>query len=106
MKRLLATMDRRPWTLAALAALGATLLLCGALPLAASPELIDLLIAQGDARLALGVAGIFAGALLLFRVLLRHRPLPEEQIDQMGSTPPPPASAQRETEPARGSYLR
>lgn len=103
MKRFLAAMDRRPWTLAALAALGATLLLCGALPLWASPDLLDLLIAQGDARLALGLGLVFAGSLLLFRVLLRHRPLPEEQVDEMVSTPPPPA--QRE-EPARGSYLR
>jgi len=103
---MLATMDRRPWALAALAALGGTLLLCGLLPLAASPELIELLIAQGDTRLALGLALVFAGALLIFRVLLRHRPLPEEQVDEMVSTPPPPASAQREAEPARGSYLR
>lgn len=105
MKRLLAAMDRRPWTLAVFASAGATLLLCGALPLAAPPEVLDALIAFGDARLGLGLLGVFAAGLVMFRVLLRHRKLPEEELDE----PAPKAveTARREIEPPRnGGYLR
>ena len=106
MKRALAAMDRRPWTLAFFAALGTTLLVCGALPLAAPPELLDALVAAGDARLSLALLGVFACGLAVFRVLLRRRKLPEEELDE----PAPPRPVSRpppEAEPARnGGYLR
>jgi hypothetical protein len=105
MKRLLAAMDRRPWALAALASAGATLLLCGALPLAASAETLDALIELGDTRLGLCVAGAFALGVPAFRLLLWRRRLPEEELDDEPPARAPQASARREPEPSRG-YLR
>lgn len=104
MRNPLSALSMRPWTLAAIASAGATLLLCGALPLLAPPEFLDQLVAWGDARLELGLGASFAAGLLLFRVLLRRRRRPEEELDD---APPPkvPEAARREVEPARG-YLR
>ncbi len=104
MRNPLSALSTKPWTVAAIASSGATLLLCGALPLLAPPELLDGLVAMGDARLELGLGASFAAGLFLFRVLLRRRRLPEEELDE---TPPPraPEAARREVEPARG-YLR
>jgi hypothetical protein len=85
-------LERRPWTLAIVAAIGMTLLLPSAVALYGPPDLLDGAIALGDARLALGLAALFAGSAGLFRVLLRRRRLAEESVDEeaIPSHPPPP----------------
>src|SRR5207245_8540791 len=52
--------DRAPWALAAIASLGATLLVPSALALLAPPEWLDAALALGDRRLALALLALFA----------------------------------------------
>jgi hypothetical protein len=91
--RRLALLERRPWTLALVAAGGVTLLVPSALALYGPPELLDAGIALGDARLALGLAGLFALSAGALRLLLRRRRLAEEQIDEEPIPPHPNAPA-------------
>src|SRR4051812_34544770 len=92
-RRSLLLLERRPWTLAVIAALGATLLVPSALALYGPPELLDAAIALGDVRLGAGVAGLFLAAVAIFRVALRRRRLPEEALDD---DPAPAAPANRD----------
>jgi hypothetical protein len=80
--RRLALLERRPWTLALIGAAGLTLLVPSVLALYGPPELLDAGIALGDARLALGLAGLFAISAGILRLLLRRRRLAEEQLDE------------------------
>ena len=91
----LALLERRPWTLALIGAAGLTLLLPSALALYGPPELLDAGIALGDARLALGLAGLFAIGAGILRLLLRRRRLAEEQLDEEPSLPHPDAAPTR-----------
>ena len=71
--RWLETMERRPWALAAIAALGATLLVPSAFALLAPPELLDAAVALGDRRLALAVLALFAICTSGFRLSFQRR---------------------------------
>jgi hypothetical protein len=97
--RRLALLERRPWTLALIGAAGLTLLVPSVLALYGPPELLDAGIALGDARLALGLAGLFAISAGILRLLLRRRRLAEEQLDE---EPIPP---HRDAAPTR-AHLR
>src|SRR5207237_7060068 len=59
------------------------------------PELLDAGIALGDARLALGLAGVFAFSAGALRLLLRRRRLAEEQFDEVPILPHPDAAPTR-----------
>jgi len=91
----LALLERRPWTLALIGAAGLTLLVPSALALYGPPELLDAGIALGDARLALGLLGLFAISAGVLRLLLRRRRLAEERIDEEAVLPPPDAATTR-----------
>ena len=93
--RRLALLERRPWTLALIGAAGLTLLVPSALALYGPPELLDAGIALGDARLALGLAGVFAFSAGALRLLLRRRRLAEEQFDEEPILPHPDAAPTR-----------
>jgi len=93
--RRLALLERRPWTLALIGAAGLTLLIPSALALYGPPELLDAGIALGDARLAFGLAGLFAISAGVLRVLLRRRRLAEEQFDEEPILPHPDAAPTR-----------
>jgi hypothetical protein len=99
--RRLALLERRPWTLALISAMGVTLLVPSALALYGPPELLDTAMALGDARLGFGLAALFAGSAGILRLVLRRRRLPEEQLDEepvlarRDASDPPPASAPR-----------
>jgi hypothetical protein len=84
-----ALVQRRPWLVAALGAAGVTL--CGAAGFAlfAPLPLLERASALGDARLGGILAAGFAAGLLLCRLLLVRRRLPEERVDEA------PARAQR-----------
>jgi len=82
-------LERRPWTLAAIAGLGVTLLVPSALALYGPPELLDAAIALGDARLGFGLVALFFLSLGVLRIALRRRRLPEEALDE---EPPPEAT--------------
>jgi hypothetical protein len=94
-RRSLFLLERRPWTLAAIAGLGLTLLLPSAIALYGPPELLDAAIALGDVRLAAGLAALFFTSLAVFRVALRRRRLPEEAVDE-----PEPAAPSNRDAPA------
>ena len=91
-RRTLLRIERRPWTLAAVAAAGLTLLLPSAVALYGPPELLDSAIRMGDAGLIAVAAGLFAVSTCVFRVLLRRRRLAEEAVDEEpGPSRPAPA---------------
>jgi hypothetical protein len=87
--RRMALLERRPWTLALIAAAGVALLVPSVLALYGPPEMLDSAVALGDTRLALGIAGLFVVSTGAFRLLLRRRRLAEEQVDEE----PPPAES-------------
>jgi hypothetical protein len=89
--RRLLLLERRPWTLAAIAGLGLTLLVPSAVALYGPPELLDAAIALGDVRLAFGLAALLAISIAVLRVALRRRRLPEEAVDDDSVAAPPPA---------------
>ena len=93
MKRL--SLERRPWALAAIAAIGITLLLSSAFALLAPPELLDAAVALGDRRLALALAALFLVSGGLVRLLLVRRRSQEEDLERAEEPHPPPV--QRET---------
>ena|SRR5437867_53354 len=82
MKRLrLATLERRPWMLAVIAAAGITLLLPSAAALLLPPDLLDRAVALGERRLELSLLGLFAISACLGRLVLRRRARAEEELD-------------------------
>jgi uncharacterized BrkB/YihY/UPF0761 family membrane protein len=91
LRRSLLRLERRPWTLAIIAALGVTLLIPSVLALYGPADLLDQAILLGDLRLLAGLATIFVLAACFFRVALRRRRLPEEAVDEEPA-PAPPAS--------------
>jgi len=85
--------ERRPWTMALLAATGSTLLLPSAFALLAPPSLLDAAVALGDRNLMLCVAGLFALSAALARLAMTRRRTPEESLSEQ----PDPPEVQRET---------
>jgi hypothetical protein len=75
-------LERRPWTLAAIAGLGVTLLVPSALALYGPPELLDAAIGLGDVRLCSGLVALFLLSVGVLRAALRRRRLPEEALDE------------------------
>jgi len=92
-RRMLLRVERRPWTLAAVAALGLTLLVPSALALYGPPEWLDSAVAFGNARLGLGLAALFAVSWGVLRIAMRRRRLREEEVDE---EPPPERMARRD----------
>jgi len=88
MGRRLARLERRPWTLAIIAASGITLLLPSAAALLLPPDLLDRAVALGEWRLELSLLGLFAISACLGRLVLRRRPRAEEDLeDDAGAGP-------------------
>jgi hypothetical protein len=79
--RWLAAVERRPWALAVIASLGATLLVPSALALLLPPESLDAAVALGDRRLTLALLALFAVFTSLFRLSFRRRHSAEEDLD-------------------------
>jgi hypothetical protein len=108
--RPLQLLERAPWALALLAALGATLLVPSALALLAPPDLLDALWALGDRRLALLLAGLFVCSGALARRLLRRVESVEAEADLGELEPPSPGQPEQvEEKPvqrALGGHLR
>lgn len=73
--------ERAPWTLAAIASMGATLLVSGALALLAPPEWLDAAVALGDRRLALALLALFAIGTAAFRLSFHRRRSAEDDLD-------------------------
>jgi len=115
MRHGLARLERRPWTLAVIAAAGITLLLPSGAALLLPPDLLDRAVALGDWRLELSLLGLFAISACLARLALRRRARAEEELEDAVSAGPPAVGSHRpaplvEREdlaagPARG-YLR
>ena len=80
--------ERRPWTMALVAASGLTLLLPSAFALLAPPELLDAAVALGDQRLGLGAFGVFVVSALLARLVMIRRRTPEERLSEQPDPPP------------------
>ena len=95
-------LENRPWVLALIGAAGVTLLLPSAVSLFAPPEILDGIIVLGDARILLSLSGLFLGSACFLRVVLRRRPLPEEELD---AEPLPPVPVQERAVSSR-AYLR
>jgi hypothetical protein len=106
--RRLSRLERRPWTLALVSAVGLTLLVPSALALYGPPDLLDTAVALGDLRLGLGLLAFFAGSAGVLRLLLRRRRLPEEQLDEEPAALPKeaPARADQEIAGAARAHLR
>jgi hypothetical protein len=104
----LSRLERRPWTLALIAAAGLTLLVPSALALYGPPDLLDAAVAAGDLRLGLGLTAFFLGSAGVLRLLLRRRRLPEEQIDEepAPARAQPPSRADQELPGAARAHLR
>ncbi len=71
---------KRPWTVALIAAAGATLLVPSAFALFAPPEMLEAAAALGDRLLWLLVGGLFAATALLARLALARRSAHEEDV--------------------------
>jgi hypothetical protein len=67
----LASLERRPWLLALVAACGVTLLVPSALALLVPPELLDTAVALGDQRLWMALGVLFALSAALVRLSVR-----------------------------------
>jgi len=80
--------ERRPWTMALVAASGLTLLLPSGFALLAPPELLDAAVALGDKRLGLCVGGIFVVSAAIARLFMIHRRTPEERLSEQPDPPP------------------
>jgi hypothetical protein len=71
------------------------------------PELLDAAVALGDGLLGLGMAALFVGGTLVFRLLLRRRRLAEEAVDEdVVPGHPPPAHEFHEAPSAARAHLR
>src|SRR5207253_6423908 len=71
---------KRPWTVALIAAAGATLLIASAFALLAPPEMLDAAIELGDRRLWLALLAVFVMAAGAARLALIRRRSPEDQV--------------------------
>lgn len=103
-RRMLVRLERAPWTLAAVAAAGVTLLVPSVLALCGPPELLDTAIALGNARLYGWLAVLFATSWGVLRIALQRRRSKEEEIDE----DPAPERAARADAPehARAAVAR
>jgi hypothetical protein len=116
MRRLrLTAFESRPWAVALVAAAGITLLVPSAAALLLPPELLDSVIALGEWRLRLSLAGLFVVSAVVARtVFLRRRVFYEELDDRVARLPTavPNGNAPRDIPPedapapAARSYLR
>ncbi|MFL5312352.1 MAG: hypothetical protein ACJ79H_18110 [Myxococcales bacterium] len=79
--RWVGAVERAPWALAAVASLGATLLVPSALGLLAPPEWLDAAVALGDRRLALALLSLFAFGTAVFRLSFHRRRSAEDDLD-------------------------
>ena len=77
----LAALEKRPWTVAVVAAAGLTLLLPSGAALLAPPDLLDAAVALGEWRLKLSLLALFAISACLARLALRRRRRAEEELD-------------------------
>jgi hypothetical protein len=111
LRRAFAALERKPWPLALAAGLGFTLFVASAVALLGSSELLDALVAMGDAQL-FGVLGLlFVASACTARVAFRRRRRPEEDLDEIVVSRPPPAAARPVSEGPPGerpakAYLR
>jgi len=108
LRRALATLERRPWPLATLAGLGFTAFVAGAVALFGSIELLDALVALGDAKLYGLLALLFVASAGAARVAFRRRRRLEEDLDEIvfsAQPSKPPAPAEHADKPEK-AYLR
>jgi hypothetical protein len=98
--------ERRPWTLATIAAAGATLLVPSAAALFGPPEWLDAAVALGDVRLACALVTLFLASAALFRAAFRRRRLPEESVDEEPAVPAAPQDARELPANAARAHLR
>jgi len=83
LRRTFAALERRPWPLAVVAGVGFTLLVASAIALFGSVELLDALIAMGDARLCGSLGLLFVASACAARIAFRRRRRPEEDLDDI-----------------------
>jgi hypothetical protein len=83
LRRAFAALERRPWPLAIFAGLGFTLLVASAIALLGSPELLDTLVALGDAKLYGSLALLFVASAGAARIAFRRRRRLEEDLDDI-----------------------
>jgi hypothetical protein len=83
LRRAFAALERKPWPLALVAGLGFTSFVAGAVALLGSAELLDALVAMGDARLFGALGLLFAASACSARVAFRRRRRPEEDLDDI-----------------------
>jgi hypothetical protein len=93
LRRAFAGLERRPWPLAIFAGLGFTLLVAGATALLGSAELLDALVALGDAKLYGALAFLFAASACAARIAFRRRRRLEEDLDEIVLAAAPPKQA-------------
>ena len=108
LRRALAALERRSWPLAVVAGLGFTAFVAGAVALFGSIELLDALVALGDAKLYGSLALLFVASACAARVAFRRRRRLEEDLDEIVfSAPPskPPPPEEHADKPAK-AYLR
>ena len=114
LRRAFAALERRPWPLAIFAGLGFTLFVAGAIALFGSIELLDALVALGDAKLYGFLALSFVASVCAARVAFRRRRRLEEDLDDIvlsaaSSTQPGGRTAAAEESPPdkpAKAYLR
>jgi hypothetical protein len=71
---------KKPWTVALIAAAGATLLVASGFALYAPPEMLDAAVELGDRRLWMALAGFFALATVAARLALIRRRSSEDEV--------------------------
>jgi len=94
LRRAFAALERRPWPLAFFAGLGFTLFVAGAIALFGSIELLDALVALGDAKLYGSLALLFVASACIARIAFRRRRRLEEDLDDilLAAAPSKPTS--------------
>lgn len=111
LRRAFAALERKPWPLAIAAGLGFTLLVASAVALLGSTELLDALVALGDARLYGSLLVLFAASSCAARIGFRRRRRAEEDLDEIVLAAAPakqagPPSVPPEPERPAKAYLR
>jgi hypothetical protein len=71
---------KRPWTIALIAAGGATLLIASAFALFAPPEMLDVAVEMGDRSLWLALFAVFVMAASAARLALIRRRSAEDEV--------------------------
>ena len=94
LRRAFTALERRPWPLAIFAGLGFTLFVAGAIALFGSIELIDALVALGDATLYGSLALFLVASACTARIAFRRRRRLEEDLDDivLATAPSKPTS--------------